>query len=114
FQLPPGVGNKEIRDHIAFGLIDLGDIAPRLGVELDDLVNYLFQRIVGQIETTLDLIVMFLGELVEVVGEDVDGYVDTLMAVLFPVKLDQQTFLEIAGGDTGRIELLDLFYQPVD
>ena len=51
---------------------------------------------------------MFLCELVEVIAQHVDGHFHAFAISLLTVQLVEQAFLQVAGGDAGRIELLDL------
>ena len=110
-ELATGVGNEKVGNDIALRLIDLADIAAGFGVQLDDLVDHVLQLIVSQVEPPLDLIVMLLSELVEVIGEYVDSTIHILATVLLAVQLDEQAFLQVAGRDTRRVELLDLLDQ---
>ena len=49
---------------------------------------------------------MAVGEILEVILEDVRR-VDDVLALLQAAELDEETFAQVAGSDSGRIELLD-------
>ena len=74
FKLTGIVVQEEIRYHVAFGLIQFPKVGPRLGRKFDDLADGGFQAVLVYIEAPLDLLVMLLGEFIEIMMEDLDGY----------------------------------------
>ena len=105
----------KVRDDIGRRIgTPLGVEVAGFGREAPDLGNRLAEILLGDLQPRHELFVMFLDELVEIVGQDLARETLRPRIERLLLQLQEQAFPQIAGPDTGRFQLVNHPEQPFE
>src|SRR5690606_18999656 len=100
------VGDMEIRNNLQL-LSRCRRRITRLRIQLQDLVDDFLELIRSHVELLFDFVVMFFGELIQVIFYHLDSFLYDFVVLVFFTQLDKETLLKVACADTCRFKTLD-------